>query len=438
MKRFCMIFLVLTFIFSFVPKGFTASDEEIQTLKLQVRELMKRIEKLEVEQVESKAEVVKAREDMAKAKEDVSKAKDTVSRIDLSNALSKLKLKGRWAAGYLASGKAGSYPDGSMEIPDGKIQFSFEPDKFNTVVMRFNVNNATAQSPLMDYFYLLSKDFIPALKDSPYTLKTRLGRFKLGFGEETWSDNPIEGILPSNSAGKVGVTDEGLEVAGTIGVGKIFKKHPLGVVISVSNGNSGVGSDSGAARGLLTKLNYSPIDPLYLSASYYTSGDLKTSASEFSIAGLTSRPAGSVNWKRRAWELDARYDFGKGKKPLDPPAFSDSKAIARISYGQFVDETTTGSVGNRNGNFGFVDGIYNFNKKIYGASRISFVDLDGDATAALNGVTTNFYERFSWGLGYRWSDNTILKLSYDLNKNTGVSTEDADDNLLSALVTTQF
>ena len=27
-------------------------------------------------------------------------------------------------------------------------------DKINTIIMRFNVNNATAQSPLMDYFYL--------------------------------------------------------------------------------------------------------------------------------------------------------------------------------------------------------------------------------------------------------------------------------------------
>jgi len=431
-----MLLLVLTFIFSFVPKGFTASDEEIHALKQQVQELMKRIEKLEFEQTQTKV-------DAAKAKEEVTQLKETTqatqpSRVDLANSLSKLKIKGRWAAGYLASGKAGSYPDGSFEIPEGKIQFAFEPDKINTVVMRLNVNNATAASPLLDYFYLQSKNFIPALKNSPYTISTRLGRFKLGFGEETFSDNPVEGILPSTSAGKVGVSDEGFEVAGTVAATRLFKKHPLGWLVSVSDGNSGVGSDSGAARALMTKLNYSPIDPLYLSASYYTSGDLKISASEFSIAGLTSRPTGATNWKRRAWELDARYDFGKGKKPLEPPVYSDSKAITRLSYGRFEDETTTGSAGKRTGSFGFVDGIYNFNKKIYGASRISLVDLDGDVTAALNGVTTNLYERFSFGGGYRWSDNTIIKLSYDINKNTGVSTENADDNQISALVTTQF
>lgn len=426
--------LVLTLVFSYAPKGFAATDEEIQALKVQVKELMQRIEKLEAEQVQSKVEVVKAKEEVAKVKE------SPTSRVDLSNILSKLKLKGRWAAGYYASGKAGSYPDGSWEIPEGKLQFSFEPDKINTVVIRFNLNNATAQSPLLDYFYLQSKDFIPALKNSPYTLKTRLGRFKLGFGEETWSDNPVEGILPSNSAGKVGASDEGFEAAGTISLGKLFKKHPLGWSLSMSDGNSGVGSDSGASKALMSKVSYSPIDPLYLSVSYYNSGDLKVSNSEFSIAGLVSRPSGATNWERKVWEVDARYDFGKGKKPLDPPVYSDSKAIVRLSYGQFNDnvDKSTGSPKERNGNFGFVDGIYNFNKRLYGAGRISFVELDDDATATLNGVTANLYDRFSFGGGWRWSENTIIKLSYDINKTSGASIEDADDNLLSAIVATQF
>ena len=39
---------------------------------------------------------------------------------------------------------------------------------------------------------------------------------------------------------------------------------------------------------------------------------------------------------------------------------------------------------------------------------------------------------------YLKSENTILKLSYDWNKQSGTNTEDADDNLLSAIVATQF
>ena len=406
-------------------------DEELTVLKTQVQELLNRIEKLEADQAKAKEESLKAKEEVAKIKE----ASQAVQapRVDLANTLAKLKIKGRAALGFFDSGKAGSYPAGSFEMPDAKLQFSFAPDAINTLVMRFNLNNATAQSPLLDYFFLQSKDFIPALKDSPFSLSTRLGKFKLGFGEETWSDNLVEGVLPSNSAARVTVVDEGLEFAGKVKLDKL-KLKPLGWVVSVSDGNSGVGSDSTAGKAFMGKLYHSPIEPLYLSTTYYNSGRLDSSSAEMSIAGLVTRPSGENDWDRTVWEMDARYDFGKGKKPLDPPAFSDSKAILRLSYGQFKDEANR----TRDGNFGFLEGTYSWTEKFYTAGRFSFVDINGDGTATLNGVIANRYERYSLGGGYRWTDNTILKLGYDWNKNSWSGIGDADDNLLSAMVATQF
>ena len=406
-------------------------DEELTVLKTQVQELLNRIEKLEADQAKAKEESLKAKEEVAKIKE----ASQAVQapRVDLANTLAKLKIKGRAALGFFDSGKAGSYPAGSFEMPDAKLQFSFAPDAINTLVMRFNLNNATAQSPLLDYFFLQSKDFIPALKDSPFSLSTRLGKFKLGFGEETWSDNLVEGVLPSNSAARVTVVDEGLEFAGKVKLDKL-KLKPLGWVVSVSDGNSGVGSDSTAGKAFMGKLYHSPIEPLYLSTTYYNSGRLDSSSAEMSIAGLVTRPSGENDWDRTVWEMDARYDFGKGKKPLDPPAFSDSKAILRLSYGQFKDEANR----TRDGNFGFLEGTYSWTEKFYTAGRFSFVDINGDGTATLNGVIANRYERYSFGGGYRWTDNTILKLSYDWNKNSWSGIGDTDDNLLSAIVATQF
>lgn len=396
-------------------------DEEIAVLKTQVQELSRRIEKLEADQA-------KVREESLEASQAVQ-----APRVDLANTLAKLKIKGRAALGFFDSGKAGSYPAGSFEMPDAKLQFAFQPDEINTLVMRFNLNNATAQSPLLDYFFLQSKDFLPALKNSPFSLSIRLGRFKLGFGEETWSDNLVEGVLPSNSAARATIIDEGLEFAGKIKLDKL-KLKPLGWVVSVSDGNSGVGSDSAAGKAFMGKLYHSPIEPLYLSASYYNSGRLDSSNAEMSIGGLVTRPSGESDWDRTVWEVDARYDFGKGKKPLDPPAYSDSKAIIRLSYGQFKDEANR----TRDGNFGFVEGTYSWTKKFYTAGRFSFVDINGDGTATLNSVTANRYERYSLGGGYRWTDNTILKLSYDWNKNSWSGIGDADDNLLSAIVATQF
>ncbi|HAH20930.1 MAG: hypothetical protein A2Y00_01190 [Omnitrophica WOR_2 bacterium GWF2_43_52] len=432
-------FLRLLCAFSFlsvmvIPCSFAdepSRDSEIAGLKAQLQQLMQRIEKLEVEQTVSKEESKKAKEEVTKLKETSQAAQ--AGRVDLANTLSKLKIKGRAALGFFDSGKAGSYPAGSFEVPDAKLQFGFQPDDINTLVLRFNLNNATSQSPLLDYFFLQSKDFIPALKESPFSLSTRLGRFKLGFGEETWTDNLVEGIVPSNSAARATVVDEGLEFAGKVKLDKIGLK-PLGWSVSVSDGNTGVGSDSTASKAFMGKLYHNPIEPLYVSGSYYNSGELDSSSSEMSLAGVTSAIQSGMAWRRSVWELDARYDFGKGKKPLEPIVFSDSKAIVRLSYGEFKDDGNR----TRSGNFGFVDGIYNLTKKFYAAGRYSFIDMNGDVTATLNSVTANRYDRFSLGGGYHWSDNVILKLSYDWNKNSGPSVNDADDNLLSALVATQF
>jgi uncharacterized protein YoxC len=442
MSKVMVFILSVVTSFVFVANGFTETTEtsgnEVQLLKAEVKELLQRIEQLEQNQA-------KGEEDLAKHKEDLSKKFDS-AKVDLSNALSKLKIKGRAAAGFLSSDKSGAHGSGAFQMPDAKIQFSFQPDDINTFVLRFNLNNAvtsvSATSPLLDYFFLQSKDFLPFLKNTPYSLSGRLGRFKLGFGEETWSNNPIEGMVPSNSAGNAGVTDEGLELAGKVKLDKLkianYTFTPLGWVVSVSNGNSGTSTDTSSSKALMGKLYYSPINPLYLSVSYYNSGNLKADASEFSIAGLITAPTGATNWRRDVWEVDGRYDFGKGKKALEPVAFSDSKAILRLSYGAFHDTTSTAAARERSGNFGFVDGLYNLNKKFYLAGRYSFVDLDSEVTATLNSVTANKYDRYSLGMGYRWSQNTIVKVSYDWNKNSGPNISDTSDNLLSALVTAQF
>ncbi|MDP1852608.1 MAG: hypothetical protein Q8L26_00140 [Candidatus Omnitrophota bacterium] len=426
MRKLFILVLALFFIISISEKGFCATDEEIEALKQQVQELSKRIEELEAGQKKQKEEFSKQKE-IAIKKEDAS--------VSLNNAFSKLKIKGRAAVGYFDSGDSGTYPSGSFEVPDAKLQLTFAPDEINSIVMRFNLNNATAQSPLLDYFFLQSKDFLPALKETPFSLSARLGRFKFGFGEEDLSNNLIESVLPSNSAAAVSLVDEGLEFSGKIKLDKI-NLRPLGWAVSVSDGNSGVGSDSASSKAFMGKISYAPVDPLSLSASYYDSGALKSSASEFKVANLSSVPTGATNWQRNAWELDARYDFEKGKKWLDSPLFSDSKAILRLSYGGFGDKVSVGT--ERSGNFGFAEGIYNLTKKTYAAARYSFVDLEGDTTASLNSVTANRYGRYSLGVGYRWSDNVILKLAYDWNKESGTNTEDVNNDLLSAVVAAQF
>ncbi|MBI3017617.1 MAG: hypothetical protein HYY62_06465, partial [Deltaproteobacteria bacterium] len=213
--------------------------------------------------------------------------------VTLDNLLTKLKLKGRAAVGYFNSEKEGSYRSGSFEVPDVKLQLNFVPDEKNTLTTRFNLSNLAANTPLVDYLFFEAKNFIPSLENY-LSLNGRLGRFKLGTGEETWANNPIESVLPSNSAANIDGSDEGLELSGKFWAA------------SISNGQRGVNAETGQAKAWMGKLFYSPWNPLYMSATYYDSGSLKASQSELSVAGLVAPPTGARNWKRHVWEGDLR------------------------------------------------------------------------------------------------------------------------------------
>lgn len=417
--------LILFFAFIFSQNSVAADerDEEITELKTQVQGLLKRIEKLEAEQMQTKQDTLKAKEEAAKVSETT---KAAPCKVDLEKIASKLKIKGRWAAGYYKSDKSGSYPSGSFEAPEAKLQFGFEPDEINKIIIRMNLNNFAFTN--LDYFYVdtkLSKYF-----NLPFELNSRLGRLKLDFGEETWSNNPVESVLASNSAGNVSGSDEGLQLSG-----KPFENIPLNYSFSVTDGATGE-AETSTAKAFTGKLAYNIIDPLYVSASYYTSGSMKNTNAEMGIGGLAARPntTNTLNWRREIWEVDLRYDFEKGKILI--PAFCDSKAFIRMAYGAFSDDAS--GAAERSGSFGFVEGTYNLTPKIYAASRISVIDLDSDTTASLNGVTSNEYQRYSFGLGYRLTSNTLFKLGYDINDESGPSVDDSDNNLISAIVASQF
>lgn len=439
-KRFVLLLLSISIVFSVSIA--TASDDSEIILKLLVKKGL--ITQQEVD--EMKAELLKERVsagvEAPKTLEDrvASVEKDLLSKVGLDKLSSKLKIKGRFAVGYFDSDELGSFNNGSFQAPEAKIQFTFLPDDINSVIMRMNLNNAAFNS--MDYFYLDTNIMkLTPWEKSPFTLTSRIGRFKVDFGEETWSNNPVESILPSNSAANVAGSDEGLQLAGKIG-----KEKPLSWAVGIYNGNSGTGADNNWLKAASGKLSYNLLDPLYISGSYYYSGNLDTATSEMSIAGLATPPASAFRWSRQIGEVDVRYDYKKGKT-LNPPAYCDSAAFVRAAYGHFIDDAEAPLPGfataiDREGSYGLVEAMYNITQKLYAAARASFVGLNGPGNAAsLNSTTANSYERYSFGLGYRLSKATLLKGEYTINSERKVPAgggKDPNDNLVSFVIASQF
>lgn len=412
MRIVFLTMISLAFMFSYASAG----DRDPLVQLLIKKGVITKEEVSEMEEELKKQEEVK--------KEELTKKDAEYKRVDLDKITSKLKLKGRWAAGYLHSQESGSFPEGSFELPDIKLQFTFQPDDTNSITARMSLNNAAFQT--VDYLFIDSKLF----NNDFFTLNSRLGRFKLDLGEETWSDNPVESVLPSNSASRLTGIDEGIQLSGNISSGE-----PLKWSLSLTNGTSGVGSDTTGAKAVTGKIAKNIFKPLYLSLTYYNSFNLKASNSDVTIAGLATPPTGATKWSREVLEIDLRYDFCKGKL-LNPPAYSDSKAFIRLAYGQFTDDAKAAS--DREGNYGFIEGTYNLTKRLYLAARYSAIDLEAKTTASLNGVTANRLIRTSLGFGYRLSGATILKTEYSFNDEDNVAGGDPDNDLVSCLIASSF
>lgn len=358
--------------------------------------------------------------------------------------------KGSWlAAGYLDTGNQGTYPDGSFQDPAMRLKTNIGVASDAKIVLRMNLDNAAFNGfdfMMLEYTGILGS-VSPSFKDSAFNPNLRIGRFKLDMGEETIANNPVDGALISASAGNMTGFDEGLMLFQSL------PKEKLGVPFkwsfTAANGNKGAGADNEQAKSMLLKVGMNPLESLYMSLSYYNSGDLGTASTDITFAGLGTGPANATEWNRTVFEFDVRYDFMPGlkEKRLEPgaTAFSDSKAFVRLAYGMFTDggsdkAAPVVSVTDREGNYMYLDGVYNATDKIYLAARYSFIGFDESSLYdSLNGVTANKYTRISLGIGYRLSDNVHVKTEFTSNsEDVPAGTDEPDNNQIGLLFTARF
>ena len=340
----------------------------------------------------------------------------------LKNAGSQLKLDGRIFIGYFDSQKPGStYEHGSFEIPDGKIRFTWTPKQNVEVVTRLSIKfkDAKADVESLDYFYGQINGVIPVDRNS----RLRLGKIKVDFGEEIWTDNPVENTagLISNSAGLAGGYDEGLELYGHFVPGK------FGYSLSVANGEDGDGASKSTGFGYAAKLFFQPCKPFYASASYYTAERIKKgSKSALKVAGLQSEPAGTtVEWDRNIWQIDVRYQV---------PGLPVRVATA---YGQFSDQPDSGS--ELEGEYYYLEGKWDITPEFFAGARYSIIKLDNNAAATLNDISScNEYTRTSLGVGYNLNKLVTLKAEYSWNENNRPGLTAIDDNQFALGLAAKF
>jgi len=329
-----------------------------------------------------------------------------------ANKDSLIKIDGRFFVGIFSSDHDGAYPNRALDVPDAKLRFTFTPSKDITIVNRFSNNKGASNG--FDYFYLDLNNWGGALPGHVL----RAGKVKIDTGEETWTDNPMESILITNSAASVGGYDGGVNFRGPIPL------LPATYSVAVYNSTGGVGSaTNGLAAGV--KVSSNPIDQLYFSASYYDSGDMIKSdgtvtSPALKVANLQSVPSGAKAWDRKLYEVDARWNYGKnGITPVIPSNGKKVPFQVGVAYGHWSDDFA--GVSERDGNYWSAEALYNVTAKLYLAARYSEVKLEDGMTAKLvdSPVAVNAYQRRAFGAGYHLTPLTDLKVEFTNNVTDG-------------------
>ena len=392
-------------------KGASAED---------VTKIAKLVDEYKVELTVIGADLKKFKEDLEGVKSgladlrvDVDQTKKDVlanaPTVTMANKGSKLKIDGRIYAGVSETQDDGATPRSTYGIPDAKLRFTATPRKNLTIVNRLSFTQGTTITVGIDYFYLDYSGFPNA------TSALRLGQRKINVGQETWTDNPVENILISNSASHVSGYGIGAAFTGTLGAAKTAPVYEVGVV----NGARGVTTRTSGTQ-FNAKLGVPLPGNLFLSGSYFRSGELAAAElSGISVAELNAAPTGATGWKRSLWEADLRYNYGPKGLQNAIPSGSLPKLMLGVTYGQFNDDAA--GAADRDGNYWFVEGMLSLTPKLYLAGRYSTVSLDNNALAKLtkSPVDVNEFKRTSIGLGYRLTELTDIKAEYSINDASG-------------------
>jgi hypothetical protein len=158
---------------------------------------------------------------------------------------------------------------------------------------------------------------------------------------------------------------------------------------------------------------------------------------DFNIAEVFDAPAGANNWNRELWEVDVRYGYGKEGIKSCVGSTPDQRWQLAAALGRFQDDAS--GAADRNGDYWFVEGLYNLTARAYIAGRYSAISLDNGVLAKLGGspVAVNEYRRFSIGMGWRLGLLTHLKAEYTRN-NTSGGTSDPKLNQFALGLATKF
>jgi hypothetical protein len=241
-------------------------------------------------------------------------------------------------------------------------------------------------------------------------LSIRAGRMDIPFGEEYQTRDAIDNPFIAHSLSDIWGVDEGIELYGKMG--------KVSYVVAVQNGGASGVADFNGDKSVAGRLSYDPTPWLHLSASGMRTGDLT--------------PPGDY------W---SELYFGNGWF-LPPPSTNattfhvnlvEGDIQFRLPHGYFkafggyirYDDNDSSAGNGRDIYYYSVEGVHDLVHKLYAGVRFSQIIAPNGFPIAGNGNLDNYLFsgtlteqlwRLSLCLGYRWSENLLLKTEYTFER----------------------
>ena len=395
--------------------------QELRQLREQNAVLEKQLEKQQsmIEALSRKVGEIQAGEakpdGATQPSEEEKRDKGLLTQAASALTFGRVNISGEGGVAFLHTGTEGMFPNNEFRIDEARL--FVEAPVVNNVYFFGELDLATREEPDVEARLgelYVDVENISQLWQRDHILNVRAGRMYVPYGEEYQTRYAIDNPFISHSLSDLWGVDEGLELYGRAG--------KVSYAAAVQNGGIPDTRDFTSDKSVAGRIGFDPVSRLHLSISGMRTGSLDVNQDQFSAMWFGNgffRSLGSAATTR----FNANLIEGDINLQL---AGGHLGAFGGYIHYRDNDPTARNA---RDVYYYSIEGVHDIVGKLYGGVRFSQILADQGFPIVANGdfgdyffgpLTTDIW-RLSLDIGYRWSQNLLLKAEYSFERGKTVT-----------------
>ncbi|HEY3762153.1 MAG TPA: hypothetical protein VGN23_10450 [Verrucomicrobiae bacterium] len=401
-----------TVLFSFAARPLLADDtnleQEVSELRQQNAMLQQQVQQ-QSSLLDSLTKKVDGLENQSAGHENA--ATENASPKQNGFSLGKVDLSGEGGIAFFNTGREGFSPQSDFRVDEARL-FADAPI-WKEVYFHGEADLATRESTSLNVqlneLYLDAQD-LSQLWGEDNQFNIRAGRIYFPYGEEYLTRNVISDPLISRSLPDIWGVAPGIEAYGSVARFSYY--------LAVQNGSGANGvQDFDGDKSVTAKIAYDPNSWLHLSISGMRTGNLNAQQDFLSALWF-----GNGFFRSLGSPATTRFQAYLGEGDVTA-RWRSGHVSAFGGYARYSDNDPASDNG-RNLFYYSVEGVQNLPKKFYVAARFSeMLAGEGFPIVGYGNFNNYFFQdlstqlwRLSLGLGYRFSDDLVVKAEYSMEQ----------------------